>query len=844
MKRDQVSISRSRRKDSQTTIVVANERDLDGHVDSCGPVFITGWVFDKNRPSEHLEIEVLMGGVRVATALANLYRSDLEKAGMGNGSCAFSLPLPDNAYDGQDHDFVVRELSLSQELQGSQRKFRGEIGNRSLLRLHGYSISGSSRVPDAEKVEEVEFWDDEKYLGTASTRYIPGLPVIEYCMRLPDDLFDDRHHSLSVRVRESSLLLAKIEIPLLRSELAEIYATDTGTGAIVGSVDECSLTGIKGWAFDERSPDLRVELEVFVDDCSAGVTIAADFRADLIGLGDGQHAFSIPTPPEICDGEEHTLTVKELKTGTFLSKLTRSFRFPLLVNGRTLALKAVVSPTIHEFGGSNTEQSAEPGGVGYVGSIDRHERGVFSGWIVDLSNVALPVKLEVFLGGTKVMTVQADQYHDDNKGNGLRSGFNGFEFDLPPLLQTSHGQHLELRPKGVESVVLEHRICSLKKKPSTVGITAADYSPVFLTERRATGARENGITYEVLRKFGFRLLGPIFAPFVVDTSFTFAQHKEPVHFLMREGHHLQSLFDRQFKRLKTERQDQLRKLYVSRAFLFKLLLLEEEHLTLALSSHYVGNLSLLLKNRFALSDAELSQVDAPKRLLEMSIELPKDRDYVATLLPKLCQRIRPAIDRSRDVYREYLAKVVSESGPLRCVDIGFSGTTQKLLSQIFGISTVGDYLFLSEKFGVGTPDCSATGYWSAPTFGKGNPLIDYSLVAEGIFTAPHGQLLDVRKQREGFEFVCGPKTNVQEQFYMTSAIVDGIDDYADFMMGARVDGDGIADLMDVEQAYELQLKFDRSAEMTWLKKFLEVDDHISGFGMIKPFGFLQGLSHD
>jgi hypothetical protein len=66
---------------------------LRGCIDEFAPR-LRGWAQDISAPEVPVELDVLSGGVVVAKILANCYRSDLRRAGLGSGCHAFDLPAP------------------------------------------------------------------------------------------------------------------------------------------------------------------------------------------------------------------------------------------------------------------------------------------------------------------------------------------------------------------------------------------------------------------------------------------------------------------------------------------------------------------------------------------------------------------------------------------------------------------------------------------------------------------------------------------------------------------------------------------------------------------------------
>lgn len=55
---------------------------------------LEGWAIDEAAPDVAVELDVLLNGERFARLPANRYRPDLDHAGLANGSCGFTCPLP------------------------------------------------------------------------------------------------------------------------------------------------------------------------------------------------------------------------------------------------------------------------------------------------------------------------------------------------------------------------------------------------------------------------------------------------------------------------------------------------------------------------------------------------------------------------------------------------------------------------------------------------------------------------------------------------------------------------------------------------------------------------------
>ena len=67
---------------------------LRGFIDVAGPDRVGGWAQDGLSPEEPVALEVRVGGVPTFCVLANGYRGDLRRAGVGSGCHAFAVGLP------------------------------------------------------------------------------------------------------------------------------------------------------------------------------------------------------------------------------------------------------------------------------------------------------------------------------------------------------------------------------------------------------------------------------------------------------------------------------------------------------------------------------------------------------------------------------------------------------------------------------------------------------------------------------------------------------------------------------------------------------------------------------
>ena len=101
-----------------------------GHVDRITAKCVAGWAQNVDHPEAPVCLDVLVGGVLVGQALANRYREDLQKAGMGSGRHGFEFRLPRKLVFAREHVEVRRSfdgvaLELTIEAQQTLRRSAG-----------------------------------------------------------------------------------------------------------------------------------------------------------------------------------------------------------------------------------------------------------------------------------------------------------------------------------------------------------------------------------------------------------------------------------------------------------------------------------------------------------------------------------------------------------------------------------------------------------------------------------------------------------------------------------------------------------------------------------------------
>src|ERR1700744_2409284 len=95
-----------------------------GSLDGIHGASVEGWGATNDGEDEPCDVEILVDNVLIAETAANLYRMDLDNAGIRNGYARFSVALPIYLYDGRPHLLSAIAKKFGTELPGSPVKFQ------------------------------------------------------------------------------------------------------------------------------------------------------------------------------------------------------------------------------------------------------------------------------------------------------------------------------------------------------------------------------------------------------------------------------------------------------------------------------------------------------------------------------------------------------------------------------------------------------------------------------------------------------------------------------------------------------------------------------------------------
>ncbi|MDP5255380.1 MULTISPECIES: hypothetical protein [unclassified Vibrio] len=305
------------------------------------------------------------------------------------------------------------------------------------------------------------------------------------------------------------------------------------------------------------------------------------------------------------------------------------------------------------------------------------------------------------------------------------------------------------------------------------------------------------MAYQSLQSLGSVLLAPVLHFFCQQLDQATAPSQR-LFFLAREGYWLEKAYQTYQDANQQEKQcdvssdtalttavathsssDTSAYLLVSRAFLFKIGLLEPETYQYSLNFNYSGSLYQLMRTRFMISDVSINKAFSRKEQ-NKHIALPQDMDKVTKLLNQSLAPLSPIINQTKMAYQAYLTQLgYFDDARSHLVDIGYSGTIQTLLTLIFKQPTAGHYLIASQPghHQIGNQTMTMAGYLKEGVkLGDGYLPLDRSMFLESLLTAPNGQFQDIRfnpLEHKEFDFYFGRKTSAQHHFYLLEQVFQG-----------------------------------------------------------------------
>lgn len=282
-----------------------------------------------------------------------------------------------------------------------------------------------------------------------------------------------------------------------------------------------------------------------------------------------------------------------------------------------------------------------------------------------------------------------------------------------------------------------------------------------------------------LLRFGYQFLGPFLVDWynrLYDASANC--DGDTIYLLGREGWSVVPLFNN-FNAMRGTTDKRFVYLQTSRALLTHMTLAQPELETFAFDVAFEGTIQQFFENRLCL---HYSMLRMPA-VADQFIRLPRDRTYVIDLYRPNSGRAVSMAATSRDAYRGYLDKIgFGTDQPQMLSDLGFRGTSQALLTSIYGHSIDGFYVMLDPSgpprpldFGAG----SARGLFvDDRKFGEDYAPLEKSLLFEAFLTAPFGQVSGIRNVGQGDPFLYRDGTAAQRNYALIAECFQGAQKFA------------------------------------------------------------------
>lgn len=339
-------------------------------------------------------------------------------------------------------------------------------------------------------------------------------------------------------------------------------------------------------------------------------------------------------------------------------------------------------------------------------------------------------------------------------------------------------------------------------------------------------------TYTALHEFGASFLGPaltMYARAVAEHS----AGRVPV-CLAREGWLLHQLLTRLEAKGLVQFEHPPMYLKVSRTLLFRAMLGDPEIWPIALKGDFAGTVLELLMKRFGL---QLHEVYAclPAEVISFELTLPDDAEEVQQWLVPHASRLQEQVTHTRLAVGQYFREMglLDESYTPLMLDVGYSGTIQKLCTRLLKRDTEGLY-FIARQAGNTSLDGNTahmTGVFrEGINWKEGYTMLERSLLLECLMTAPHGQVVDVRQTQDGeFMFFYGREAASQRYYQDLAAIIDGATESVVEAMSNGIDysTEEVEALFDVFATRQGALP-----HAAW--HLFTADDDIAGNGMVNP----------
>lgn len=337
-----------------------------------------------------------------------------------------------------------------------------------------------------------------------------------------------------------------------------------------------------------------------------------------------------------------------------------------------------------------------------------------------------------------------------------------------------------------------------------------------------------------LKEFGFNFCGPILYTYLSEVDKRLKETSAIPYCLAREGY----ILKKGLEALGSEATPIY--LYASRTFLFRISLSYSDSWSFSLGHGYDGTIGDFFMSRYGFTAEQVKEIVSEDDM-DAKLSMPKDKSNIEVIFNQQADVIESIIKPTRQAYLGYLTSIGLTSQNAEqalLLDVGYSGTIQKLLSIILKSNTNGLYFITtdSDKTEAGSYTANLNHVFKDKVkMGGGYTLLDRSMFLESLFTSPDGQFVDIISSplSDGqFHFCFGKRSYTQQHFEKLALVFEGtLEAIRHFKQH-----DITFEISEIEFLYEQYVtKRNLLPSASW--PLFEFDDAISGFGNVHSMQF-------
>lgn len=197
--------------------------------------------------------------------------------------------------------------------------------------------------------------------------------------------------------------------------------------ALGGYADAVNCEQIAGWAWSRNQPYAAVQVDIYDGDKTLITVPASDFREDLVtaNLGNGRHAFSYSVPADLKDRKPHTIHIRVSGGGPELRLSPKTLNCEIQDQAAT---------------------TVQPNGF-----LDEISCNSISGWAWNRQQPDAPVKVDIYDGENKLVTVTAADFREDLLKANLGNGRHAFNYPVVTSLKDGKPHAIHVRVSGADA---------------------------------------------------------------------------------------------------------------------------------------------------------------------------------------------------------------------------------------------------------------------------------------------------------------------------------------------------------------------------------------------------------